>query len=303
MTCGTAQAIVILVAEVVSALVTSVWLPWGAGAGMGLISFLFCVARIVVAVLLVNLTPTISIGAGGWVAYGILIVLCLVYLTLFLILVIKVIEAVVRILGRVGFDHSRRPVDSGLIGVLSLLGCCGPRRGGRERRHCKATEVRHSPVARDSFAACDSSPYVPPNASFTQKDKGSSSSYHSGGPPPSILRPEHALQPYREDSDDDAESGYIMGAWQPFPGPRSSYDRTSISTPPQHSNSGFSRIGGGRAHYDSPYAIASETGGSSIFTFPSMERKRSGPVSVGTDIGTTFEGIVGTARAIDWTVG
>ncbi|KAG1868176.1 hypothetical protein C8R48DRAFT_771875 [Suillus tomentosus] len=290
---GTAQAIVILVAEVVSALVTSVWLPWGAGAGMGLISFLFCVARIVVAVLLVILTPTISIGAGagGWVAYGILIVLCLVYLTLFLILVIKVIEAVVRILGRVGFDHSRRPVDSGLIGVLSLLGCCGPRRGGRERRHYKATEVRHSPVARDSFAARDSSPYVPPNASFAQKDKGSSSSHHSGGPPPSVLRPEHALQPYREDSDDDAESGYIMGAWQPFPGPgpRSSYDRTSISTPPQHSNSGFSRIGGGRAHYDSPYAIANETGGSSTFTFPSMERKRSGPVSVGTPTKTIYD--------------
>ncbi|KAG1828510.1 hypothetical protein EV424DRAFT_1536527 [Suillus variegatus] len=246
---------------------------------MDLISFLFCVARIVVAVLQVILTPTAQAQA--------------------------VIEAVVRILGRVGFDHSRRPVDSGLIGVLSLLRCCGPRRGGCERRHYKATEVRHSPVARDSFAARDSSPYVPPNASFTQKDKGSSSSYHSGGPPPSILRPEHALQPYREDSDDDAESGYIMGAWQPFPGPgpRSSYDRTSISTPPQHSNSGFSRIGGGRAHYDSPYAIASETGGSSIFTFPSMECKRSGPVSVGTDIGTTFEGIVGTARAIDWTVG
>ncbi|KAG2062029.1 hypothetical protein BDR06DRAFT_1001131 [Suillus hirtellus] len=124
---------------------------------MGLISFLSCVARIVVAVLLVILTPTMSIGAGagGWV-----------------------IEAVVRILGRVGFDHSRRSVDSGLIGVLSLLGCCGPRRGGRERRHYKATEVRHSPMARDSFAACDSSPYVPLNASFAQKDKGSSPSHH-----------------------------------------------------------------------------------------------------------------------------
>ncbi|KAG2110315.1 uncharacterized protein F5147DRAFT_797073 [Suillus discolor] len=97
-------------------------------------------------------------------------------------------------------------------------------------------------MARDSFAACDSSPYVPPNASFAQKDKGSSSSHHSGGPPPSVF-------------DDDAESGHIMDAWQPFsgPGPRSSYDRTSISTPPQHFNSGFSCIGGGRAHYDSPY--------------------------------------------------
>lgn len=56
---GTAQAIVILVVEVISALGTSIWLPWGSGAGMGLISFLFCVARIVVAVLLVILTPVV----------------------------------------------------------------------------------------------------------------------------------------------------------------------------------------------------------------------------------------------------
>lgn len=56
---GTAQAIIILVIEVVSALGTSVWLPWGHGASMGLISFLFCVARIVIAVLLVILTPVV----------------------------------------------------------------------------------------------------------------------------------------------------------------------------------------------------------------------------------------------------
>lgn len=58
---GTGQAIIILIIEVVSALVTSVWLPWGHGASMGLVSFLLCVTRIVVAVLLVILTPTVGI--------------------------------------------------------------------------------------------------------------------------------------------------------------------------------------------------------------------------------------------------
>ena len=58
---GIAQAIIILLIEVTTALVTSIWLPWGHGASMGLISFLFCVARIVVAVLLVILTPTVSV--------------------------------------------------------------------------------------------------------------------------------------------------------------------------------------------------------------------------------------------------
>lgn len=172
--------------------------------------------------------------------------------------------------------------------MLSLSGCCGPR-GGHERRRYKATEVRHSPVSRD---APDSPSYAPPNASFAQNGKGSSSSHHSTGPPPSVLRPEHALQPYREDSDDDAESGYIMGAWQPFPGPgsRPPYDRASNSTPPQNSNSGFSRVGGGRAHYESPYAIAGGAAGSSTFTFPSMERRGSGPAPGGTMPKTIYDG-------------
>ncbi|KAH7931184.1 hypothetical protein BV22DRAFT_1076964 [Leucogyrophana mollusca] len=288
---GTAQAIVILIVEVISALVTSIWLPWGAGAGMGLASFLGCVARIVVAVLVVILTPTISIGAGagGWVAYGILIVLCLVYLAFFLMLLIKVVEAFVRIIGPVGFDKSRRPVDTGLVGACGLL---SRKRNGRERRRYRATEVHHPSashlsVNRDSFSgattnARDSSSYAPPNASFAQHKKGSGSSNHSG--PPSVLRPEHALRPYREDMDSDDEGGYIMGAWQPFPGPgvRPKYERAD-SRPSVESNpptppaptSGFSRVGGGRAHFDSPYAIAGGvTGGAgSTLTFPSVERK------------------------------
>lgn len=57
---GTAQAIIVLVTEIGTSLGTSIWLPWGRGATMGLISFFFCVARITVAVLLVILTPTVS---------------------------------------------------------------------------------------------------------------------------------------------------------------------------------------------------------------------------------------------------
>ncbi|KAG8218908.1 hypothetical protein J3R82DRAFT_4589 [Butyriboletus roseoflavus] len=269
---GTAQAIVILVSEVVSALITSIWLPWGTGAGMSLISFLFCVARIVIAVLLVVLTPTISIGsaASGWVAYGILIVLCLVYLAFFLILLVKFTEALVRLFGRVGFDRSRRPVDSGLVGALTILGCCGTRHA-RERRPYKLSEVRESYTIRDSGS------FVPPLASLAQPAKGSAASHHSG-PPASVLRPEQALRPYREDSDEDDESAHIMSAWQPFPGPgnRVSYDRTESSPRTQTSNSGFSRVGGGRAHFDSPYAIAGGKEGSTL-TFPSVERKWSGP--------------------------
>ena len=58
---GTAQTIVILVVEVASALATSIWLPWGERASMGIISFLFCVARIVTVVLLIILSPLVSL--------------------------------------------------------------------------------------------------------------------------------------------------------------------------------------------------------------------------------------------------
>lgn len=308
---GTAQAIVILVSEVVSALVTSVWLPWGTGAGMGLLSFLFCVARIVTAVLLVILTPTISIGdaAGGWVAYGILVVLLLVYLAFTLILLVKVIEAFVRMFGCVGFDRSSHAMDSGLVGVLGLLGCCGGgSRRGRERGRYRATELPHTPPNRGSISVRDSSSYVPPNASFVQGAKGSAASHSSAVPPPSVLRPEHALRPYREDSDDDDESTHIMGAWQPFPNPggRPSYDLSEL-TPPQASSSGFSRVGGGRAHYESPYAIAggsNKVADGSTLTFPSVERRGSGspaktarlPRDVDDGVSTSMTSVANVAR-------
>ncbi|KAJ2915023.1 hypothetical protein MD484_g5360, partial [Candolleomyces efflorescens] len=310
---GTAQAIIILVVEVISALVTSIWLPWGTGASMGLISFLFCVARIVVAVLLVILTPTISVGSGpgGWVAYGILIVLALVYLALVLLLLIKLIEATTRVFGRIGFDRSRHVHDAGLVGACGLLGCCGSRRRKRRGKgkvsgkgsagdKYKTSELGDSPSSlnvANGFPArrnSDLSSYNPPAALLGAdggSDQGSitnprflgsadsrKGSTHSQ--PPSVLRPEHANQPYREEIDrewwneNEGQGGaFIMGAWQPFgsngkstgqSGSGSKYipvpqlqQASKPSPSPQATtpSTGFSRVGGGRAHIDSPYAI------------------------------------------------
>jgi hypothetical protein len=114
-------------------------------------------------------------------------------------------------------------------------------------------------VPRD--AASEISSYLPPAAILAQKE--STPSHHSQ--PPSVLRPEQALRPYREDSDD--ENGYIMGAWQPYPRP--GYNVVNDSPTQAHPNasatSGFSRVGGGRATFDTPYAIATD----STLTFPS----------------------------------
>ncbi|TCD63482.1 hypothetical protein EIP91_005364 [Steccherinum ochraceum] len=260
---GTAQAIVILVVEVISALVTSVWLPWGQGASMGLISFLFCVARIVIAVLLVILTPIVSVGAGAaqWVAYAILFILGLIYLAFTLMLVVKLVEAVVRMIGGVGFHRSRHVVDSGLFGALGMTGCCGSRRSGhhRHRRHNVRPEDPSSPSTL---------PLSRPNAPYKDVTPTPSG-------PPSVLRPEN-VQPYKEESDD--ETGYIMGAWQPFPRPGYSTVSEPSSRTPEVPKSGFARVGGGRAHYDSPYAITQASGSGrfatgSTQTFPSVERK------------------------------
>jgi len=280
---GTAQAIIILVVEVVSALVTSIWLPWGTGAGMGLISFLFCVARIVIAVLLIILTPAISIGAGagGWVAYGILVILALVYLALLLMLLVKVVEALVRIIGGVGFDKSNHVVDTGLIGACGLLGCCGSRKRRRGRGHHSKSKTHHyrpsecAPLRDPNRSKRDSdmSSYAPPHALRDPSTTGSKKGSLHSASPPSVLKPEHALRPYREESDD--ESGYIMGAWQPFPRgyvPVGDSPSPKVQQKQPASSSGFSRVGGGRAHVDSPYAITGNSSGggsTSSLAFPS----------------------------------
>nr|VWO96100.1 Regulator Ustilago maydis 1 protein [Ganoderma boninense] len=257
---GTAQAIIILVVEVAAALGTSIWLPWGHGASMGLISFLFCVGRIVVAVLLVILTPVVSIGAGAaqWVAYAILFILGLIYLAFLLMLIVKLLEAALRIIGGIGFSRSKHVVDSGLLGTMGLMGCCGPRHPHRNRGY-HPTENR-----------------APSNLALPRPTALYKGATPPSSGPPSVLRPEHAMQPYKEDSDDD-ETGFIMAAWQPFPGPGHDQMEERRVANPEPPKSGFARVAGGRAHMDSPYAIAS----GSTQTFPSVEReRRQGPSSL-----------------------
>lgn len=246
---------------------------------------------------------SIGPGPGGWVAYGILIILALVYLALLLMLLVKLLEAVVRIVGGIGFDRSRHVVDSGLLGACGLLGCCGPRsrrrrKENQNRKHkYKPTDAQPTlPQAqhRDS----DVSSYIPPQnlhdngthtpPKFPSQDTSSRKGSTHSGPPPSVLRPEHALRPYREDSDD--ENGYIMGAWQPFPrpgytavtnAPLTAAPGTILPNQQQHAqqgqqkSSGFSRVGGGRAHIDTPYAINA----GSTHTFPSIAQHSGGATS------------------------
>lgn len=201
----------------------------------------------------------VSIGSGPaqWVTYAIFVILALVYLAFVTMLIVKLVEAALRVVGQVGFDESKHAVDSGLLGVMSLVGCCGPRR--RPRRSSRSM-YRSTPPAPQSLNLTRP---APPYRDITPTSSG----------PPSVLRPEHALQPYKEENDD--ETGYIMGSWQPFPGPGYS----PVETTPEPPKSGFARVGGGRAHYESPYAITNSSMRGSTQTFPSVER-HPGPSSL-----------------------
>lgn len=156
-------------------------------------------------------------------------------------LVVKLVEAFVRIFGGVGFHRSRHVVDSGLYGACGLAGWFGsqPRKPPR-RPH------RPSGSGSGQLSLSKRGPQSLPTPSSSA--------------PPSVLRPEHALQPYREESDD--EDGYIMGAWHSYtkPGYSAVEDQRFADTPPPpHKPSGFMRVGGGRAHFDTPYAISSDS--------------------------------------------
>ena len=279
-------------------------------------------------------------------AYGILVILALVYLALLLMLVSKIVEGLLRLFFGVSFDRSKHSSDTGLLGVLGLLGCSccgGRRRGGHRRKRNSGKRADGSGRPHMSSSALggmsqmdresDISSYMPPAGGaggmgghhaddgtstpprFLHAESRKGSTYSQ---PPSVLRPEHANRPYREAGPVGEEGeGYIMGAWQPFPrasvGSGTAYsplvgEVTSAGTggaglgiaaaafrhgsspvpdgPPAGaqkaamvggpaaavvpqaapSPSGFARVGGGRAHIDTPYAIA--TG--STQTFPSL---------------------------------
>ena len=202
-------------------------------------------------------------------------------------LVVKLAEAFVRVAGGIGFNRSKHEVDSGLFGACGLL-CGGPRkrphkrepRRGQGKHSYPATPMHPQHAYHDS----EGSSFVPPvypstlDAESSPKFPGSTSrkgSANSG--PPSVLKPEHAMRPYKEDDEDE---GYIMGAWQrvtrpgyaqvfsesPQPStPTSELPKPSLSTTTV-AHSGFSRVGGGRAHIDTPYAITA----GSTHTFPSI---------------------------------
>jgi hypothetical protein len=133
---GTAQAAVILICEVAHTLVTSLWLPWGDHSAMGPLAFLLSLARIIIAVLLVVLSPTVDVSAsaGSWLTYVILLCAGLVLLLFVFVVACKLLELCIRIVGGVPFDESRSPRSGGLFGAIRKLNGHGSGRSNKHRR-------------------------------------------------------------------------------------------------------------------------------------------------------------------------
>ncbi|QRW01906.1 membrane protein [Ceratobasidium sp. AG-Ba] len=252
---GTAQSIIILVIEVASALATSIWLPWGKGAHMSAVSFLFCVLRIIGSVLLVILSPAVAIGdsAGAWIAFAILIIIAIIYVMFHP-------------------SYSRQWTDGrtwpGWMlrspSTASSLAWTSVQAFGQSVWQLKFQGWVDRPSAFDWIRL----PQCGRIGLYFWKRKRNEL---STGPsnvvpaPQSYLRPEQAWQPYREADDD--EGGYIMQSWHQQPhnnaqpgyptAQQGGYQAVPTQPPPASTSgsSGFSRVKGGRAHYDSPFAI------------------------------------------------
>ncbi|BGP21815.1 membrane protein [Rhodotorula toruloides] len=149
---GTAQAAIILICEVAHTLVTSLWLPWGDHAAMGPLAFLFSLARIIIAVLLVVLSPTVNVSpsAASWLTYVVFLCEGLVLLLLIWVIAFKFLELVMRILGGVPFDESRSSRAGGFFGVMRKLERRSGGGGGKKRR--RGGSAARSQVARQRAA-------------------------------------------------------------------------------------------------------------------------------------------------------
>jgi hypothetical protein len=211
-------------------------------------------------------------AAGGWIAYAVILIQGLVFLTFLLMLLVKISEGFVRLFGRVPFDKATHSMDSGLLGALSQAGCCGLRKarkrrggkGGRPSHSRTATPAGGGALIADPTAVPTGQVQHAPNNSLGARPVYTSgeSSYRSSpssAAQQSFLRPEQAYQPYREDADD--ESGFIMGAWagsgyQPIDTYEAGPSAAAATSTPTSSvkPSGFSRVGGGRARFDDPFA-------------------------------------------------
>lgn len=299
---GTAQAAVILLVEVADTLVTSLWLPWGDNAAMGPLAFVLSISRIIVAVLLVVLSPSVDVSdsAASWLAYVVFLVQALVAFLLLLVLAFKVVELGIRLVAGVPFDESRSPRVGGLFGALRRWdrGGQGTRGGGvggggRRREAPDRRRQNHRAGGHDQRLGTNGSEstvgthtrMLPPRSGHHSRASSSMSMGYADVATPSA----YGRSPYVPSTPKDDE-GFIMSSWSPSnngyvkPGAysTSAYSTAGKTQPILRSGpawgepvvtpaepSGFARIGGGKASSSNPYQLANAAGPTAYPPYPS----------------------------------
>ncbi|PWN18884.1 hypothetical protein BCV69DRAFT_52302 [Microstroma glucosiphilum] len=120
---GSAQAIILLVLEVSMGLASMLWLPWGEGGMMGPICFFTTALRVGSVVLVVLLTPIVDLStrASAWITYVVLLLQGIFFGVLTLIFLVKMLEAIIRMLWRVPYDEKLNARSGGIGGAIRMI--------------------------------------------------------------------------------------------------------------------------------------------------------------------------------------
>lgn len=266
-------------------MLTSLWLPWGDGAAMAPLAFISSVSRIMSAVILVVLTPAVSVGpvAAGWLAYVILLILGGVLAIFLGVLLVKLVELLLRLIAHIPFDETKSTRAGGLSGALRRWDRTATRslRHGRAaaiaaRKH-KSFRSKSSPAAPSDkplsgLATTRSSVFSALNVQVpNQVDKSQKHHHPLGSSSPT---PSPAFVTLNDD-DGNIMSAMSQGPWlrtptsetlftnqlhglysnptsnQPMASDLNAYSTPNVTAP----SSGFAVVRGGRASEKAPYLM------------------------------------------------
>lgn len=224
---------------------------------------------------------------GQWIAYAVLFLQAIVFIFFLLMLITKIVEAIIRLVGGVPFDESTHPLDGGLFGAIADLDCLNPRGGKaaqRRRRKRGSKQLQRNVSAAgslttqmmlDRHSQGVMRPLSEGNTPFFAGRRGSiidsNTSYFPSIVPP--LGPPPLLERRSSESKFEEPHGgeTIMGAWQPAgasnhqsnqitspTSPHSERFAESPLTTPLSTHSparSFSVVRGGRADFNNPYTV------------------------------------------------
>ncbi|EIW70782.1 hypothetical protein TREMEDRAFT_11397, partial [Tremella mesenterica DSM 1558] len=272
---GLAQAVVLILVELAMLIIPAVYYPWGEGASMGAPSAFLGLLRVVSVVLVMLLSPNLSMtrSADDWIAYSIFILQAIAFVFFALMLITKVVEGLIRLFGSVHFDESTSPLDGGIFAAIMDLDCLNGVRGGkaaaRRRRKRGSKQLQRNVSAAGSLTTqmmldrhsqgIPRQPVSETHVPFLQSPTSPGPQtyfpgYHSPlGPPP--------MERLSSDSrsEERTAEGHIMDAWSPPHSPPHIYqgyappgNYVPSATSPDGGKS-FHVISGGRAEMRNPY--------------------------------------------------